>query len=334
MKKTGKTFLAKQLLLSLVTIFFVMTLNFVLIRAMPGDPLERHLGTEDYYYLERHHPEDLEEYRTKFGLDESVAIQYVRYVSNIMQGDWGYSYHYSADVLDIILFHVKWSVLMMLPAVLISAVLGIVGGTVAGWNESSWFDRITNILAKFIYVIPTYCSAMVLLLIFSYYNNWFPIGGGISGSTTGVSRYFDIAYHMVLPTVALCLGKTSYNHLIMKHCILEEANQDYAIVASSRGLSRNKVLFRHVLPNSILPMIVNIAQQFGGVISGAMMVEIIFNWQGMGSLIYQSILNLDYPLLQGCLLVTTIMVIISNIVADVVCYLIDPRIRDGVLDEN
>lgn len=333
MKGKGFRCLAAKLGWYLLTLFVVITFNFVLIRFMPGEPLERYLGMEDYYYLERYDPETLQEYAVKFGLDKSGWEQYTTYLSNILRGDWGYSYHYQSPVTGILKFRMGWSIVMMTPAVIISAILGICSGTLAGWRQKNLLGKLMTLLSMAFYVVPSYCLSMVILLIFSYYNNWFPVGGITSGGLNGWARFLDISYHLALPTLTLCISKVAYNHLIMKSCISQELVQDYPITAASRGLSQNQVLFRHVLPNAMLPMIVNLTAQAGAIISGSMMVEVIFNWQGMGNLIYESILNLDYPLLQGGLLITTIMVILSNILCDLICGLIDPRVREGLHHE-
>lgn len=326
------SYLIKNVFWYALIIFVVVTFNFALIRFMPGDPVERYLGVEDYYYLEKYYPEVLEAERARYGLDKSVPEQYLIYMSDMLRGDLGHSYSYSKSVLGLILSRLKWTLVLMLPAVAVSAVAGIFTGTVAGWGSKSVFDRITSSASMFFYVIPTYCLAMILLLVFAYYGNWFPIGGITSGGLAGSERIWDIMYHMVLPATVLILHKAAYNHLIMKNSIVQERSLDYPACAKARGLSTGMVLSRHVLPNAMLPMVTNIMSQLGSMVSGTMMVEVIFNWQGMGTLIYDSVMRLDYPLLQGCLLVTTVTVVISNICADIIYYAVDPRIKDGVAD--
>lgn len=323
----------KNLLWYLFIIFIIITLNFMLIRLMPGDPIERYLGVEDYYYLEKYYPKVLEDEKIKYGLDKSIGEQYMIYLRNTISGNWGQSYTYSTTVKNVILSRMKWTILLMLPAVLTSAVLGILIGAFSGWKKDSFFDKSMSSISMILYVIPTYCLSMLLLLAFAYYRNIFPIGGITSGNLYGISKIKDILYHMILPGIVLFLHKTAYNYLIMRNSVVEERCQDYPICARATGLSELQVLYKHVIPNAILPLTTSLATQLGSIVSGVMMIEVIFNWDGMGSLIYKSILKLDYPLLQGCLLITTIMVVLSNIIADVVCYLLDPRVKDGAISE-
>lgn len=324
---------AGKLLVCLLTIWCVATFNFFLIRFMPGDPLEHLVGEEDYLYLTSAHPDVLEELKEEYGLDQSLGRQYGNYLSRLLHGDLGQSYKNKVPVLDLILQRLGRTFRLILPSVVLAAVLGILLGAAAGWREGSLLDRVISRLSLIIYSIPGYCLGMLGLMVFCFWLGTVPSGGMTSGGLTGAAYTRDLLWHMALPVSVLTLSKLSYNIPMMRSSVVDAKRSDFTLVARTKGLSGRRILFRHVLPNAALPMITIITMQMGFIVSGSMMLEQLFNWDGMGLLVYRAIGGNDYPVLQGSLLVLTVCVVFSNILSDFLCALIDPRIKDGVWNE-
>lgn len=311
----------------LATIFLILILNFVLIRVMPGDPMLYILGEEDYYSFYYNNPDYLEQLRQEYELDGSLMEQFIRYWEDLARLDFGTSYHYGRPVLDLILFRASWTLRLVLPAVLLSAILGVLVGMPAGWFSGRWGERISTPFFTVLHTIPTYCLSILLLSLFSYRLGWLPLGGMVSGGKSGVTYVWDMVWHMVLPLLVLILYRTSYDYLILRSEVRNIQEEPYITTAFSKGLSRRKVMFRHALPNAMLPYITAVCLQFGAALAGTMTMEVIYNWSGMGSLIYDAVNNRDFPILQTAFLIITVCAILANILADFLYILIDPRIR-------
>lgn len=326
--------LGGKLAVALLTVWVIATFNFFLIRFMPGDPLEHLVGEEDYLYLLSSHPEVLEELRAEYGLDGSLGAQYLAYLSRLARFDLGQSYKNKVAVLDLILLRLGRTFRLILPAVAISSVLGILLGAVIGWRDGSRLDRWISGLSLLLYSVPGYCLGMIGLMIFCFYLGTAPSGGMTSGGLTGGAYVRDLLWHMALPVSVLTLSKLSYNIQMMRSSMIDAKKEDFVLVAQTKGLSRRRILFLHVLPNAALPMVTIITMQMGFIVSGSMMIERLFNWDGMGLLVYKAIAANDYPVLQGSLLVLTLCVVLANLLSDLLCMLIDPRIKDGVFHEG
>ena len=308
-KKNLRRFIGK-LLISLLTIFLVATFNFFLIRFMPGDPLEHLVGEEDYLYLTSAHPEVLEELEVEYGLDGTLWEQYT-----------------------LILQRLGRTFRLILPAIVLSSLIGIFLGAVAGWREGSRLDRVISRASLIIYSVPGYCLGMLGLMVFCFCLGVVPSGGMSSGGLTGLAYVKDVLWHMALPVGILTLSKSAYVILMMRSSVLDEKKADYALVSRTKGLKNSRILFRHIFPNAALPMVTIITMEVGFIVSGSMMIEQIFNWDGMGLLVYRAIGGNDYPVLQGSLLVLTVCVVLANVLSDLFCALLDPRIKDGIWSE-
>lgn len=324
---------AEKLALAVLTIFVVATFNFFLIRFMPGDPLEHLVGEEDYLYLTSAHPEVLEELEVEYGLDGSLWEQYTNYLGRLIHGDLGQSYQNKVPVLTLILQRLGRTFRLLLPAIALSAVVGIFLGAAAGWRAGSHLDRWISRLSLMVYSVPGYCLGMLGLMVFCFWLGVAPSGGMASGGLTGAAYWKDALWHMALPVGVLTVSKSAYVLQMMRSSVVEAKDADYALVARTKGLGGGRILFRHVLPNAALPMITIITMEVGFIVSGSMMIEQIFNWDGMGLLVYRAIGGNDYPVLQGSLLVLTVCVVLANLLSDVLCALVDPRIQDGMWHE-
>ncbi len=311
-------------------IFCVISINFFLIRLVPGDPVVHIIGETEYSYLEMNSPEVIEKVRAEYGLDKSFLEQYRIYLNKMIHLDFGTSYSSKEPVLKTIWFRMQWTLCLAIPATVISALLGGILGLWAGWRPGKKFDLIASPCFMGIYTIPTNCLAILILITFAFKTGWFPISGITTGGLEGTAKILDILHHMVLPMLVLILYKTASNYMLMKSTVTLIRKEEYITTAISKGLPRRKVLSSHVLRNALCPYITSVCMEFGSMLIGSMMVEIVFSWKGMGTLIYESVKAKDFPVLQACFLFISVFVVVFNLLADVINTLIDPRVKEGL----
>lgn len=322
-------FLGKRLLRSVGILFVILTLNFFITRMMPGDVVVSLLGESEYNRLLVENPEKIEETRVKYGLDKPLSTQYFLYLKNVAKLDFGYSYVNKQPVTAYVAYHMKWTLYLMIPVILLSALIGGGLGLFAGWNSGGILDRIATPLFLFLNTVPSNCIAILFLFAFSFKLGWFPIGGMSSGGLAGTAKALDILWHMALPMFILVLSRVGSNYIYMKSYASRIRSEEYILTAVSKGLPPRKVLVRHALKNISLPYITLLCMQFGRILSGAMMIEVVFSWRGMGMLMSSAANSKDYPVLQYSLLLIALCVILSNFLADVINRCIDPRTRTG-----
>jgi peptide/nickel transport system permease protein len=307
----------------LAALAIIVTLNFLLPRLLPGDPLMNLVGEEAYYDAGG----ALDELRLDLGLDKPLLVQYGRYLGGLLTGDWGYSYLYLQPVRDAIGLHLRWTLALVLPAVVLAALLAALLGGIAAWRRGSRTDIGLSAAHLFVYSMPHYWLAMLLLFIFSFRLGWFPLGRATSGGLSGLPYLLDIGWHMFLPLVVITSFKAAYDYLIVRGSVVSILGEDYVLMAQAKGLSGMAVLFKHALRNALAPLVTVTAIQFGMVLSGALLVEVVFSWPGMGTLMYDAIGARDYPLLQSAFVIIAMCVLAANFIADVLYPLLDPRTR-------
>ncbi|MGL5693939.1 MAG: ABC transporter permease [Peptostreptococcaceae bacterium] len=322
--------LIKKLAQAIGLIFVIISINFFLVKFMPGDPIIHILGEEQYFQLSDQYPEVIEEIRVNYALDGTLFEQYIRYIYNTISLDFGKSHITGELVLDKVMYRMQWTFILIIPAILLSAVFGGILGVIAGYKKGSKIDSILTTIFLFLETVPTNSLALIFLVLFSYKLRVFPIGGMTLGGLEGIAKTMDIIWHMMLPLLVLTIFKTSSNFLLVKSFVSQIKDEDYINTAISKGVSSSGVLFKHVLRNVMVPYITMICMQFGNIISGSMMVEVVFSWKGMGTLIYDSVIVKDFPTIQLCFLLISVFVIFFNFIADSLCLIIDPRIKDGV----
>ncbi len=315
-----------------LALFFVLGLNFFIVQLLPGDPLVHLLGEEAYGHLQGENPRAILALRAKYGLDKPLFERFISSMTDVLCFRLGFSHHYGEPVARILLYRLKWTLVLLCPAFFVASVLGLFLGCLSGRSGSGrWgrnvLDRLMTPLFLTLYSVPAYCLAFLLLLTVASLGNGLPLGG-MREVSRGVSLA-DIWRHMVLPGVVLVLHATAYLYMIMRSTVLRTFGEGYVITALAKGLGATRVLFRHVLINALPPYITALALSFGSIAGGALLVEVVFSWQGMGTLLYDAVLSRDYPILSGCFLLLSLSVIGANMLADVFCLLIDPRIRDA-----
>lgn len=316
----------KRLLGALLTIYVVITVSFFMVRFMPGDPLQHLVGQEEYYYLMENDPAELERLAEKYGLNDTIGVQYLRYLENVIHMDFGISYSNKQPVVENVLNCMSWTIMLSIPTWIVGGLLGGILGVIAGWKPGKLFDSIMTPIALFLNTVPSNCIAILALVVFAYNLRWVPIGGMTSGMTTGWARTVDILHHMALPLSILILFRVSSDFMLMKSSVSQIRRKDYTTTARAKGLPERKVLFRHVMKNALLPYVTSMCMQMGSLLSGSMMIETIFGWKGMGQLFYNAVSNRDFPTAQLCFLISAFCVVTANLVSDLIITVIDPRV--------
>jgi peptide/nickel transport system permease protein len=313
-------FSKKKVLRYLLALFIIFTLNFIIPRAMPGDPVTNLLG-ENFIADQA----TIQELKMELGLDKSLPVQYLDYWKDILTLRLGYSYHFNQKVFTIIFNRMKWTLALLFPSILLGAILGTLLGAISGWKKNSLFNKATTGAFLAVYSSPPYFLGIIFLYVFSFKWGLFPFKGFYETGT-----FLDVLQHLFLPILIMSAFAGSRNYMIMRGSVQIEKEKQYVIYARAKGLYGNSILSRHIFKNASLPVVTLIALDFGFLLSGALFVEIVFSMNGMGTLIYEALLSRDYPVLQGCFLLITIMVIAANFIADILYSFIDPRIREKV----
>ena len=323
-------FLATRLAKALVVILLIAALNFVLVRLAPGDPaavLAGEAGATD--------PEFVTRLRQQFGLDQPIWKQLLIYLGQIMQLDFGYSYRNHISVVALIGERLPATILLMLSSFVVSLTLGVgMGALAAGvrfFNRARWLDTLIMTLALVLYATPLFWLALMMIIVFSVQLDWLPAFGmeSVGAGLTGLSRMADIAHHLVLPTLALSFFFMSVYVRLTRAAMMEVMMQDHVRTAFAKGVRPWRILRRHVLRNALLPIVTFAGLQLGQVAGGAVLVETVFAWPGIGRLMFDALLQRDYQLLLGVFLVTSATVIVCNLLTDITYRFVDPRIRVG-----
>lgn len=320
----------KRTLIALSTIWLIITISFTLVHTMPGDPIVFLIGEEEYYYLLDNDPGYLEKLTEKYGLNDSMDVQYRKYIHSILTLDFGESYANHKPVLENFKNAAKWTLMLSVPTLLISCVLGAVLGVFAGIHPGGRFDVVMTPFFLVLNTIPSNCLSLLLLILFAYRLRWVPISGMVAPNLVGAARTISILKHMALPLFILVTFRTAGDFMLMKSTVSQIRGEEYVLTAKSKGIGRKKVLFRHVLKNAMVPYSTSLCMQLGGLLSGAMVVEVVFGWKGMGQMMYNAVSNRDFATAQFCFLLSAGCVVASNWLSDVVNAIIDPRIREEV----
>lgn len=316
-------FTLQRIFKAIGVILGVIVLNFFLIKLAPGDPaaiLAGEAGSGDPKYVEM--------LRAEFGLDQPILVQLWNYVSGIARLDFGYSYRNQVPVLELILDRLPATLLLTGAAFIFSLVTGILFGVLAARNRGSILDSLITTLALIFYATPLFWVALMAVLLFSVNLGWLPpfdmetIGAGY----TGWRRALDIAHHMVLPVVTLGLFYTAIYTRLTRASMLEVMGLDFVKTARAKGVPQARIIRRHVLRNAILPVFTFASMQAGQLVGGAILIETVFAWPGIGRLMFDALMQRDYPVLLGVFLITACVVVVINFITDLLYRFVDPRI--------
>jgi peptide/nickel transport system permease protein len=308
----------------LVILFLIGCINFLVLKLAPGDlvdVLAGESGAADEAYLKN--------LRALYGLDQSVAVQLGHYLLNIAQLNLGFSFRYNLPVIDLILSRFPATLLLMLTSLCLALIGGIVLGVAAARKPGSARDSIISVASLLAYSTPLFWAGLMLIVLFSVKLGWLPSGGirtvGAGFGPLGVVA--DVAQHLVLPALTLALFYMATYTRLMRASMLEIYGMDFVRSAKAKGLSSNQIAYRHVLGNSILPLVSLFGVQIGSVLGGTVVVEVVFGWPGLGTLALDALLQRDINLLMGILFLSSILVVSVNLAVDLLYAWLDPRIE-------
>jgi ABC-type dipeptide/oligopeptide/nickel transport system permease component len=304
------TNLLKRLLYTLPVVWLVVSLVFLLLHLVPGDPVEQMLG-------ERAQPAELDQLRQQLGLDLPLGRQYVNYLKNLARGDLGTSYRFNSPVGGLISQRYPKTIVLAMAALVLALVLAVPAGIHSAVHQGKWPDRMLGFVSLLGLSFPAFALGPILILIFSIALGWLPVSGSAGPS------------YLVLPAITMGSALAAILTRMVRTAMLEELNQDYVRTARAKGLGERIILYKHALRNGLIPVLTVVGLQFGALLAGAMVTETIFSWPGIGRLTLQAINSRDYPLVQGCFLTISITYVLVNLFTDLLYSQVDPRIREA-----
>ena len=319
---------SRRIIAYAITLFLAISLNFILPHAMPGDPLALIAGTA----VSQMSAEDKAELRAVYGLDRPLPEQYLLYLGRLAHGDLGQSYHYSGglSVAETLADRFVWTFGLVIISLTIAAVGGVLLGAWAAWRHGSLRDLglLTGLYA--LRSVPPFWLAMILIPLFAVRWRLLPVGDSYSFPRPegGWANFSDVAVHAILPITVLALAYLPTAFALMRSSMLGEVGSDYLKAARARGMSEQRVLYRHALRNAMLPVITAFALDFGQLLGGVLLIETVFNYRGLGSMMYEAVKSRDYPLLQGGFLFFTVGVLLINFITELIYPYLDPRVRN------
>ena len=306
-----------------ILVLLVVSLNFLIFRLVPADPLTV-MASEA-----RLKPEQIKILKTRFHIGEPLHVQYVYYLTNLLQGEFGYSYRTQRPIVEEIAQVLPNTLLLLGVATLLSIIIGIVLGIFAASRRGRLADVTILFLGMTFFALPTFWIGLILLLVFGYFLPLFPLRGTVSVPVPAdpIAAAADVLWHLTLPAVTLILFFFAQYAVIMRNSLLGVLTEDYIMTARAKGLDERMILFKHALRNAMLPMVTIIAMGLGGVFSGAIITETVFSWQGVGQYLWTAIQVSDYPVMQAVFFIIAVTVILANFAADLLYGLLDPRIK-------
>ncbi|KIL41329.1 hypothetical protein SD70_07700 [Gordoniibacillus kamchatkensis] len=322
----NSVYLLKRLGFAFITLYVAITLNFLLPRLMGGDPAsalasEKALGSQEV----------VKALKAQFGLDNpSLLYQYAKYLNQLLHGNLGVSYaNYPSPVADVMVKALPWTFGTVLTATLLSYLVGWLIGIRGAWKAGSLFDNSTLFTAFFLNSVPFFWIAIIFIMIFSFYLEWFPLGQAIDpgiDSFSALDKIKSVLYHAFLPVFTLIIATLAGHILVLRNNLMRVLSEDYMLLAKAKGLSAARRKYAYGARNALLPSFTGFMTSLGHVIGGAITTEIVFSYPGVGLVTFNAILNHDYPLIQGSFLFIAVSVIVCNLIADLVYPLIDPRV--------
>jgi peptide/nickel transport system permease protein len=316
------TLLLRRAALAVPLVLAVVPLSFVVIHAAPGDPAYILAG-------EAPTPEFLAQIRAEYGLDKPVSQQFIAFLAKAVTGDFGTSIYAGRPVFAVIWERFPATVLLTGTAMVIASVAGVLLGVAGAKRAGSRVDAALSVASLVGYSVPGFWIGQLLILLFAVTLNWLPAGGMVAARAryTGAAHILDVAQHMVLPVLTLAFFLVTLIARFTRAAMIDVLEQDFILVVQAKGASNRRTLWNHAFRNAVNTTITVIGLEFGAVLAGAVVVEIVFGWPGMGRLFYDAIYRRDFPLLTGCFMFSALIVIGVNTVSEAACALLDPRLR-------
>ncbi|HZD80815.1 MAG TPA: ABC transporter permease [Actinomycetota bacterium] len=315
-------YVIKRAVFAIATVFVAITINFFLFRVLPGDAVRNLARVPRASAALRHSLE------VQFGLDKPKWEQYLIYLKELGQGNLGISFSNQQPVWSNLRQDLANTIPMVTLGTLIAIIIGVSTGVFSAWRRGTKLDKVSTNLAIAFYSFPTQWLALVLLI---YLSTWLPSHGRTNDflfNPTWWQHMKDVLVHMALPSLTLALTLYGEYTLIIRSAMLETLGEDYILTARAKGLPQRAIVIGHALRNALLPTITLIALSLGYIVAGAILIETVFSWPGIGNAVYQAVTERDYPMLQGAFLVLTISVVFFNFLADLLYFKLDPRITE------
>jgi peptide/nickel transport system permease protein len=319
---------ARQLLLRVLQgvalVLAVVVLNFVLVHAAPGDPVETIAGASGGMS-----PELLAQLRTQYGLDKPLYVQLAVYLAKVLHGDLGYSYFFNLPVSSMIAERVPATLLLVVSSVLLAFLVGTTLGVMSARKPNGLLSQFITVLSLVGFAAPVFWMGIMLIILFASVIPIMPVSGmrAADASGGGLADILDVLHHLVLPALTLGMVYLAQYSRLARSSMLDVLGADFIRTARAKGLADRVVLYKHALRNALLPVVTVLGLQFGNVLAGAILVETVFNWPGLGRLAFDSVLRRDYPTILGVLLFSAVVVVVMNLLTDLCYRLIDPRIK-------
>ena len=316
-------FIARRLAQLVPVLLAIATLNFLLLHMAPGDAADIIAGQAGHAT-----PEFVAELRREFGLDKPLWQQYLIYLGKLATLDLGYSVLYQLPVSQLILDRLPATLALMIPALALAVGLGVVLGVVAARNRGRWIDNVVSVGALVVYATPVFWLGLMLIVLFSIQLGILPSGGSsdVRASRTGLAYALDFGRHLLLPMFTMALFYVAIYTRLMRASMLEVYSLDFITTARAKGVAEGAIAWRHAARNALLPVVTLAGLQFGHLLGGSVLVETVFGWPGLGRLVFDSLQQRDLNLLLGILFVSSVVVVLANLAADLTYGYLDPRI--------
>lgn len=320
---SGRVFLSIPLR-ALPTLIIAIVVSFLLLKLIPGDAVDV-MASQVALSSES----DIAKWRHDLGLDRSIGEQLLNYLFNIGRLDFGYTHIYNMPVSSLIWQRLPSTILLTGTAFVFALTVSVLVGVISGYAKDSPLDRFVSSTLLLLYSIPAFWTGLLLIEVFAVWLNWLPLGGSqsLGGDLSGTAWIADRLRHLVLPALTLALFYTAVDARIVRASILEVQSQDYIRTAVAKGLDRHTIVWKHMLRNALLPLTAVAGNRLGAMLGGAVTIETVFSWPGMGRLAFEAVLKRDFTVLTAILVLSALFVIVANIIVDLIQVWIDPRIE-------
>jgi len=317
-------YILKRLVQAIPLLLGIATVTFFIVHMAPGDPM-------DFYLEPRRNidPELIELIRQKYGLDQPLHVQYVKWLGNLLQGDLGESFAHRRPVSALLAETIPYTLLLTVLALLVDALVGIFLGILSAVKQYSALDKTVTFSSLIIYSVPGFWLALMLVLVFSVHLGWFPTSQTRSFDYEFLSwfgKLLDLAWHLVLPVFVLGIASAAGTARYMRSQLLEVLNEEYILAARARGLRERTVILKHAVRNALIPIVTIFGMSLPFLLGGAVVIETIFAWPGMGRLALSAVNARDYPVILATMMIAAVLTVLGNLLADVTYTLVDPRV--------
>ena len=319
-------FLRRRLLQIVPVVLGIALLNFIILQAAPGDVVDVLAGEAGSAT-----PEYMAQLRASFGLDQPLWTQFGRYLVQVLTLDLGYSFRQNTPVVELIVERMPATLLLMGAAIAIALALGVLAGVLSSLKVHGWLDNVLSVLTLVSYAMPAFWLGLMAIVLFSARLNWLPSGGmvDLAADHSGLAWVLDVARHLILPSLTLSTFYLAVYTKLVRSSMLELSGADFIRTARAKGAGPLRITVIHALRNALLPLVTMVGYQVASLLSGAVLVESVFNWPGIGRLAFEAIMARDFNLLLGILLLSSLLVTLINVVIDLVYAWLDPRVQLG-----